>query len=124
AMLSEISAQVETLRRIIVNSLLTPYSPRTVTVRGLSHERSPPVARCPLLTWRPVTIKDPYRAPIKAVRVNLHVAVSEARTLHGYFNQSIKNPDSHAYIRDDGSGEQYVDTARQPYADLEGNGDT
>lgn len=82
------------------------------------------MARCPLLTWRPVTIKDGYRPTIKPVRVNLHVAVSEAATLHGYFNQSIKNPDSHAYIRKDGSGEQYVDSARQAYADLEGNRDT
>lgn len=53
-------------------------------------------------------------------RVNLHVAVSEAASLHGAFNQRGK-PDSHFYVRRDGTVEQYVDTAWRANADLEGN---
>lgn len=63
-------------------------------------------------------------------RVNLHVAVSEADSLHGYFNKS-GIPDSHLYVRKGtkhqlenklpATVEQYVDTAMRANADLEGN---
>src|SRR5699024_2032019 len=53
-------------------------------------------------------------------RVNLHVAVSEASSLFSYFNQK-GIPDSHFYVRKDGTIEQMVDTAYQAYADLQGN---
>lgn len=53
-------------------------------------------------------------------RVNLHVAVSEASSLFGYFNQK-GIADSHFYVRKDGTVEQMVDTAYQAYADLQGN---
>lgn len=53
-------------------------------------------------------------------RVNLHVAVSEAASLHGAFNRAGQ-PDSHFYVRKDGTVEQYVDTAWRANADLEGN---
>lgn len=53
-------------------------------------------------------------------RVNLHVAVSLASSLHGYFNAPYR-PSSHFYVRKSGVVEQYVDTAFQAEADLEGN---
>lgn len=53
-------------------------------------------------------------------RVNLHVAVSEADSLFGYFNQR-GIPDSHFYILKDGTVKQMVDTKYRAFADLEGN---
>lgn len=53
-------------------------------------------------------------------RVNLHVAVSEAASLLGYFNQPSR-PSSHFYVRRDGTVEQYVDTDFRAEADLDGN---
>jgi hypothetical protein len=53
-------------------------------------------------------------------RVNLHIAVSEGDSLFPYFNKS-GIPDSHFYVRRDGTVEQYVDTAYNAFADLEGN---
>ena len=53
-------------------------------------------------------------------RVNLHVAVSESSSLFGQFNKSGQ-ASSHFYVRRDGSSEQYVDTALQAEADLDGN---
>lgn len=56
------------------------------------------------------------------VRMNLHVAVSEAASLHGYF--SGVGVCSHFYVRKDGTVEQYIDTAYKSSADLEGNSST
>jgi len=53
-------------------------------------------------------------------RTNLHVAVSLASTLFGYFNRAYK-PSSHYYVLKSGKIIQYVDTSRQAEADLEGN---
>lgn len=72
---------------------------------------------------KPITVNKGRKKMTNPVRVNLHVAVAEAATLHGYFNQS-GTPDSHFYIRRDGSVEQYVDTSMQAFADLQGNTDS
>jgi hypothetical protein len=78
------------------------------------------MARFPGAIWKPITAdKDRQRLTIYN-RMNLHVAVSEAASLHGYFNQR-GIPDSHFYVRRDGTVEQYVDTSMRAYADLEGN---
>lgn len=53
-------------------------------------------------------------------RVSLHVAASETKTLYGYFNAEGR-PDSHTYVRYDGSVEQYVHDDYWAFADLEGN---
>lgn len=53
-------------------------------------------------------------------RLNLHVAVSLAATLFGWFNRR-GNPDSHFYVRKNGQVIQYVDTKFRANADLEGN---
>lgn len=49
-----------------------------------------------------------------------HVAVSEAASLFGYFDQ-VGNPTSHFYVRKDGVTEQYVNTLYRAPAQLEGN---
>lgn len=53
-------------------------------------------------------------------RVNLHVAVSESKSLYRFFNRTGQ-VDSHFYVRKDGVVEQYVDTAYRAFADLDGN---
>lgn len=80
------------------------------------------MARYPKAIWRPIAKKQRYamRSP---VRMNLHVAVSEASSLRGFFNRG-GNPDSHFYVRRDGTVEQYVDTSQIAYCDLQGNPDT
>lgn len=53
-------------------------------------------------------------------RVTLHVAAVETKTLYGGFNREGA-PDSHVYVRYDGSIEQYVEDHYWAFADLEGN---
>lgn len=78
------------------------------------------MARHPGAIWRPITA-DKGRRPMAAYnRVNLHVAVTEAASLFGAFNKSGV-PDSHFYVRRDGTVEQYVDTGMRAFADLDGN---
>lgn len=55
-------------------------------------------------------------------RLVLHTAVSASDSLFGLFN-TPGNAVAHFYITDAGHVEQYVDTARQSSAVLEGNGD-
>jgi hypothetical protein len=52
--------------------------------------------------------------------MSAHVAVSESSSLWDYFNKT-SSPDSHFYVRRDGSVEQYVDTSQRANADYEGN---
>lgn len=78
------------------------------------------MARYPHAIWKPVTVKS--RARLTTVdRFNLHIAVSETSSLHSFFNRK-GNPDSHFYVRRDGTVEQYVDTQYRAYCDVEGNG--
>ncbi len=70
--------------------------------------------------YKPITANKGRKRLVEYNRVNLHVAVSEAPSLHGYFNKS-GIPDSHFYVRRDGTVEQYVDTAYNAFADLQGN---
>lgn len=76
------------------------------------------------MAWFPGAIRKVvtrHRTPITRHRgVCLHVAVSEAASLFGYFNQP-GNPTSHFYVRRDGTAEQYVDTQLRAPAQLEGN---
>lgn len=77
------------------------------------------MARYPGAVWRPVASKG-RKALTEYNRVNFHVAVSEASSLWDYFNKT-SSPDSHFYVRRDGSTEQYVDTSQRAFADYEGN---
>lgn len=80
------------------------------------------MARYPKAIWKPVTAKKRLRLT-SAERFNLHVAVSETSSLHSFFNRN-GNPDSHFYVRKDGTVEQYVDTSQRAYCDVEGNSTT
>lgn len=53
-------------------------------------------------------------------RVNVHIAASNAASLYDYFNKTGR-PDSHFYVRKDGTFDQYVDTAWRANADYQGN---
>lgn len=74
----------------------------------------------PNAIYRPLTVNKNRKRLTLHNRVNLHVAVSEAASLFGFFNQSGR-ADSHFYVRKDGVVEQYVDTDWRANADLEGN---
>lgn len=63
----------------------------------------------------------PNDPPIKARVVILHVAQSEAASLHDYFNGPSGGVESHFYIRRDGTVEQYRDTDRQADANVMAN---
>ena len=63
----------------------------------------------------------PNDPPIKPRVVILHVADTEATSLHDYFNGPSGGVESHFYIRRDGSVEQYRDTARQADANVMAN---
>jgi hypothetical protein len=79
------------------------------------------VALYPGAVWRPLDASFlPRRYMTAHNRVNLHVAVSESRSLFGAFNRRAA-PSSHFYVAKDGSVEQYVDTDWQAEADLDGN---
>lgn len=77
------------------------------------------MAKYPGAIQKPITAKRRDRM-VWYRRMNLHVAVAEWSSLHSYFNVKGR-PDSHFYVRKDGTVEQYVDTDFQAYADLDGN---
>jgi len=60
--------------------------------------------------------------PITPRLVILHVAASEATSLHDYFNGPSGGVESHFYVRRDGTVEQYRDTAYQADANWDANG--
>lgn len=79
------------------------------------------MSRYPGAIWKP--IEPQYLSGLRMAaynRVNLHVAVSEAVSLHGFFNAKGR-ASSHFYVRKDGTVEQYVDTDYRAEADLDGN---
>lgn len=78
------------------------------------------MARYPGAIWLPITASKGRKPLALHNRVNLHVAVSEAASLHSFFNTPGR-ADSHFYVRKDGTVEQYVDTNLRAFADLEGN---
>jgi N-acetylmuramoyl-L-alanine amidase len=79
------------------------------------------MARYPGATWRPLSAEYiPGRKIVEYNRVNLHVAVSEALSLHPFFN-APKRASCHFYVLKNGKVEQYIDTTYMAEADLEGN---
>lgn len=75
------------------------------------------MARMPGTIWKPIPKSRTARR--KGRGICLHVAVSEAASLHGFFSASTS--DSHFYVRRDGTIEQYVDTDLVAYANAAGN---
>lgn len=77
------------------------------------------------MAWYPGAVKKEitkHRTPLTVYnRVNLHVAVSEAESLFGFFSNPKTFVVSHFYVRKNGVVEQYVDTKYRAVADLQGN---
>ena len=76
------------------------------------------------MAWMPGAIHKPIAKHNKrrrgtVNRLNLHIAVSEASSLYGFFSGAAVC--SHFYVRRDGTIEQYIDSAFYSAADLEGN---
>jgi len=76
------------------------------------------------MAWMPGAIHKPIAKHNKRKRgtvnrLNLHIAVSEAASLYGFFSGA--QVCSHFYVRRDGTIEQYIDTSCYSAADLEGN---
>lgn len=76
------------------------------------------------MAWMPGAIrkeipKHNRRTTSLRNRTNLHVAVSEASSLYGYFSGA--GVCSHFYVRKDGTIEQYVSTVYYSAADYQGN---
>lgn len=75
----------------------------------------------PKAVWRPVEKQYLPNLPLfKRNRVNFHVAVSNAESIHGIFNRTGA-ASSHLYLSLTGHWEQYVDLNMRAEADLEGN---
>ena len=81
------------------------------------------MARMPGTTWKPIDRNYTPRSSKKS-RVILHVADSEATTLHGWFSTVGAKASSHFYVARDGSIEQYVDTDHISWTSGEGNSDS
>ena len=77
------------------------------------------MARMPGAVWRPVPVSPSRPKRRKGRGICLHVAVSEAASLHGYF--STASADSHFYVAKNGVIEQYVDTDLIAYTNGAGN---
>lgn len=78
------------------------------------------------MAWYPRSVRKEIRAgasdpPIKVVGAILHVAVSNADSLFGWFNGPSGGIESHFYIRYDGVVEQYRDTGREADANYKAN---
>jgi hypothetical protein len=72
------------------------------------------MARMPGAVWRPIPVAASRAKRSKGRGVIFHVAVSESKSLFGYF--STASSDSHFYVAKDGTIEQYVDTDLVAYA--------
>jgi peptidoglycan hydrolase-like protein with peptidoglycan-binding domain len=78
------------------------------------------VARCPFALWKPLP-ENRTEPLITPTQVILHSAVSSADSLHGYFARADVDVESHFYVRNDGTVEQYLDTNRQADANYKAN---
>lgn len=69
------------------------------------------MARCPFAVWRPL-IENQTQGDITPTQVILHSAVDAPgpTSLFGYFNRADITVESHFYVRNDGTIEQYLDT--------------
>ena len=78
------------------------------------------------MPWYPqavrLDLKKTGRPKMTPVRINLHTAVSNSPSLYTYFKGPVAY--SHFYVREDGTVEQYQDTALAARADYDGNPDT
>lgn len=71
--------------------------------------------------WRPLSRNFTARARRRTDGVVLHVAVSEAASLHGWFSNPKAYASSHLYVRRDGTVEQYIDLDQIAWAQKDGD---
>lgn len=71
--------------------------------------------------WRPLKRNFTARARRRTDGVILHVAVSEAASLHGWFSDPKAYASSHLYVRRDGTVEQYIDLDQISWASKDGD---
>lgn len=82
------------------------------------------MTRVPGTRWRPIVRNFTNRRRTRTRGVVLHVAETEAASLHGYFNRPGVNASSHLYVDYKGNTEQYVDADKIAWASAEGNATT
>lgn len=78
------------------------------------------MARYPNAIWRPLP-RNAQQPAIKPVGVVLHTAVSNSSSLYDFFNGRSNGVESHFYIRENGTVEQYIDTNVRADCQLDGN---
>ena len=71
--------------------------------------------------WRPLSRNFTARARRRTDGIVLHVAVSEAASLHGWFSNPKAYASSHLYVRRDGTVEQYIDLDQISWAQKNGD---
>lgn len=77
--------------------------------------------KLPGALWVPINRNYTARKRSKTDCVILHVAVSEAKSLAGWFNNPSAGASSHFYVRRDGTIEQYIDLDYISWANGAGN---
>lgn len=78
------------------------------------------------MAWYPAAIRrelpqNKTQPVIRAVGVVLHTAVSNGTSLFTFFNGRSSGVESHFYVREDGTVEQYMDTTRRADCQRDGN---
>jgi len=74
--------------------------------------------------WRPIPRNYTNRKRKSTRALVLHIAVSEAASLRGWFTNPDARASSHLYVRRDGTIEQYVDLDKISWANGDGNSTT
>lgn len=82
------------------------------------------MTRVPGTKWRPIVRNFTNRKRTRTRGVVLHVAASNATSLHGFFNRAGVNASSHLYVDYNGNTEQYVDADKIAWTSGEGNATT
>lgn len=77
--------------------------------------------KLPGALWVPISRNYMAKKRAKTDCVILHVAVSEAKSLAGWFNNPAAGASSHFYVRRDGTIEQYLDLDYISWANGAGN---
>jgi len=77
--------------------------------------------KMPGALWVPIKRNYTRRKRAKTTALILHVAVSEAASLRGWFNNPRAYASSHLYVRRDGTIEQYMDLDHISWASAAGN---
>jgi hypothetical protein len=79
------------------------------------------MTRYPGAIWKPINRNYTARKRARTDCVILHIAVSEAASLHGWFDNPEAGSSSHLYVRRNGTTEQYLDMDYISWANGDGN---